>query len=336
MKKGLIFFVLLETVSVLASPFSFQPEVRQGIDYYFQEDFPRAEATFLELIQADTLDPAGYYFLAMTFQAEMLDLESDFKAEQFYAALEKSIQLSEKRLEIDQNDKMACLCLGNCFGSWAFQQARQGNWFSAFKLGLKARDQWSRAIRLDPRFYEAYAGLGSYLYWKSVFTKRFSWVPFIRDNRQQGIRMLTLAAESSAVSQDIAKTTLMWVNFKEKNFSQALDLASYFQNKYPEAKFPLWAEGFIYYGKSDWPNALEAFKKILARLQESQPSNYYNLIEAEFRLANCYFNLGRYDNARALCDKILAYPLDKKTKEKQREKLKKTGEILKMASRGKK
>ena len=327
MKCGLLVLPLLLYSAAHSS--SFPPELSEGIEYYFQEDFTRAEATFLEIIQADTLNPVGYYFLALTYQAEMLDLESDFKEEEFRAALEKCIFISEKRLKANQKDKLTYLTLGNSYGNWALQQARKGSWFSAFRLGLKAKNNWEKAIEIDSNFYEAYAGLGSYFYWKSVFTKKFGWLPFVKDKRQQGIQMLKQAAESSQISKDFALSSLMWINLKEKNYKSALDLAFYFQSKYPQAKFPLWAEGFIFYEKFDWRNAISAFEKLLERLKESQPTNYYNLIEVEFRMANCYYNLGKYKEARLLGEKILTYPLDKKTQHRQKEKLKKTREMLK-------
>jgi tetratricopeptide (TPR) repeat protein len=334
MKCGLLVLPLLLYSAAFSS--IFPPQLSEGIEYYFQEDFTRAEALFLEIIQADTLNPVGYYFLALTYQAEMLDLESDFKEEEFKTSLEKSILLSEKRIKTNQKDKLTYLTLGNSFGNWALQQARKRSWFSAFRLGLKAKNNWEKAIEIDSNFFEAYAGLGSYFYWKSVFTRKFGWLPFVKDKRQQGIKMLKQAAESSQISRDFALSSLMWINLKEKNYKPALDLAFYFQSKYPQAKFPLWAEGFIFYEKFDWRNALSAFEKLLERLKESQPANYYNLIEVEFRMANCYYNLGKYKEARLLGEKILTYPLDKKTQQRQKEKLKKTRELLKKLSERKK
>ena len=332
MKWGLAAFLLL-SAEVIGSPLLYQAEISQGIEFYFQENFSQAEQTFLNLIQADTLEPVGYYFLALTFQAQMLDLESDFKMDQFEAALESSIQLAENRLKSNKSDKMAFLTLGNCYGSWAIQEARAGSWFRAFRLGLRAKDKWEKAIALDSGLYEAYAGLGSYLYWKSVFTKRFNWLPFVKDKRQQGIQMLRLASENSEISRDFALSSLMWVNLKEKSYKEALDLAFHFQNKYPQAKFPLWAEGFIYYEKFDWRNALQAFKKLFSRLQETQPFNHYNLIEVEFRMANCYYNLGKYNEARFLCEKILDYDLDKRTQQRQRQKIIETKKLLEKISK---
>lgn len=306
----------------------FPEELSSGLEQYFQDNFSEAEEIFLKFIQSDTLDPLGYYFLALTYQAEMVDLESDLRGEQFLAAIEKSIRLAQRRLKVNKRDKMAYLSLGNCYGNLALQQARQGSWFSAWRIGLKAKDNWQKALELDSVFYDAYTGLGSYFYWKSVGMKRLRFLPFVKDNRRQGIKMLKLAAESSLVSRDFALSSLMWINLKERNYSEALNLAFYFQSKYPQAKFPLWAEAYIYYEKFDWRRALAAFQKLLFRLEQDQPFNYYNLIEVEFRMANCHFNLGHYLEARLLCQKILEYPLDKRTERRQKEKLKKTKELL--------
>ena len=104
MRPGVLVIPLL-TVSIQAADFPYQDKISQGIEYYFQENFTKAEEFFLGLIQADTLNPAGYYFLALTYQGEMLDLESDYREEEFYATLEKSIRMSERRLQKDKKDK---------------------------------------------------------------------------------------------------------------------------------------------------------------------------------------------------------------------------------------
>jgi tetratricopeptide (TPR) repeat protein len=327
MKPAVLLIPILAGTIQMAD-FPYQTKISQGIEYYFQENFTKAEEVFLGLIQADTLNPAGYYFLALTYQGEMLDLESDYREEEFYATLEKSIRMSERRLEKDKKDKLAHFYLGNSYGNWGLYQARQGSWFSALRSGFRAKANWERVLELDSTFYEAYAGLGSYFYWKSAYTKKFRWLPFVKDKRQEGIGMLKLAAENSVLSKEFALSSLMWINLREKNYPQALNLAYYFQSKYPQAKFPLWAEGFIYYEKFDWKNALQTFDKLMQRLQETQPSNFYNLIEVEFRMANCHYNLGKYKEARQLGEKILTYPLDKKTQHRQREKLKKAKELL--------
>src|SRR3989304_9872659 len=121
MKWASAFLFLLLWSSALA--FTPTPELLEGIEYYFQEEFTQAEALFLDLIQADTLNPVGYYFLALTYQAEMLDLESDFKEEEFKAAIEKSIRLSQKLLKENDKNKLAFFTLGNSYGNWALQQA---------------------------------------------------------------------------------------------------------------------------------------------------------------------------------------------------------------------
>ena len=301
--------------------------LREGVRFHFQEEFSQAEKKFLEIAQSDTASPVGFFYLALNYQAQMLDLESNFKEEPYRAALERVITLCQARLTKSKNDARALLYLGNAYGSRAVYRARQGSWYDAFKQGLKAKDYWEKAIEADSTLWEAYGGLGSYFYWKSEAVKSLHWLPFVSDNRKKGIKMIALAADSSGLYRDFALSNLMWIYIKEKDYSQALALADDFENKYPQAKFPLWAKLYVFSEQEQWENTLEVAERLLTRLLESQPFNYYNLIEVEYQKLNCLHQLGRTREAYQLCQKILGHPLDDRTKNRQREKLNKVREL---------
>ncbi|MCI0530760.1 MAG: hypothetical protein L0Y74_02260 [candidate division Zixibacteria bacterium] len=298
-----------------------------GVYFHFQEEFSQAEKKFLEIAQGDTASPVGFFYLALNYQAWMLDLESDFKEEPYRAALERVITLCQARLKKSKNDARALLYLGNAYGSRAVYQARQGNWYDAFRQGLKAKDFWEKAIEADSALWEAYGGLGSYLYWKSDAVKNLRWLPFVGDNRKKGIEMIALAADSSGFYRDFALSNLMWIYIKERDYTKALSLADDFENKYPQAKFPLWAKLYIFSEQEQWENTLKVAESLLTRLLESQPFNYYNLIEVEYQRLDCLHQLGRTREAYQLCLKILRYPIDDRTKDRQREKLNKVKDL---------
>jgi hypothetical protein len=301
--------------------------LREGVHLHLQEEFSQAEKKFLEIAQADTASPVGFFYLALNYQAWMLDLESNSKEEPYQAALERVIRLCQARLKKSKNDAWAFLYLGNAYGSRAVYQARQGSWYNAFRQGLKAKDFWEKAIEADSALLEAYGGLGSYFYWKSEAVKSLRLLPFVSDNRKKGIEMIVLAADSSGFYRDFALSNLMWIYIKEKDYAKALALADDFENKYPQAKFPLWAKLYIFSEQEQHQNTLEVAGSLLTRLLESQPFNYYNLIEVEYQRLDCLHQLGRTREAYQLCLKMLAYPLDDRTKERQREKLNKVKEL---------
>jgi len=302
----------------------YQDLILEGQSLTFNEKYEEAQEKFKALIEKEPEHPAGYFYLAMVYQARMKDLESDLYEKEFLQNLNKVIELTKPKEENKTADKWELLFLGNAYGSLGYFQTKKGGWFSGFKSAKKAKGALEKALQQDSLFYEAYFGLGSYHYWKSVATKFINWLPFIGDHRQKGIQQLKLASEKAVFFQEPAKLGLMWIYYREKRYSEALELALTLQEKYPESKVPLWAKAFIYYEKYDWRDCLAVLDELEERLLQTQKDNYYNLIEVKFLQANCHYNLGHKKICLKICEELLDYPLDKRTSERQKEKLLKT------------
>ena len=319
----------------------------EGTDACFRENYTLAEEKFNQIVSKALQDPAGYFLKAMLYQAQMIDYESDFREGDFYENIKTAKKHAQERIKNNKKDAWAYLFLGNAYGAKAIYEARKGNWWSALNNGLMAKSGLKEAVKRDPGLYDAYVALGSYHYWASVVTKALWWLPFVGDRREEGIAELKLAQEKSIYSQDAASNGLIWIYINEKKFDQAISLAEKMQNKYPEGKSFLWALATAYYEKFDWKNALLSYQEIARKIQGEQndpvysergePKNlsygscgndYYNLIECKFHIANCLFNLGKFKECILTCEEIQKYPLDKKTKERQKDKLKSTKRLL--------
>jgi tetratricopeptide (TPR) repeat protein len=315
----------------------------EGIDACFREDYPLVEKKFNQLLLEAPQDPAGYFFKAMFYQAQMMDYESDFREKEFYENIKAVKKYAKERIKHDSEDAWAYLFWGNAYGAKAVYDARKGNWWSGLNNGLKAKSALNEAIKHDPELYDAYVGLGSYHYWSSVVTKVLRWLPFIGDKREQGISQMRLALEKSIYCQDAAASGLIWIYINEKKFDQAIGLAQRMQSKYPEGKSFLWALAEAYYEKSDWSNALFYYREILERIDNrndrfnsggnhpENPNNYYNRIECKFHIANSLFNLGKFEECISACEEIQNYPLDEKTRKRQKNKLNATKRLLENA-----
>lgn len=306
--------------------------ILEGIEATVREDYELAERSFNQIILQEPEDPAGYFFLGGCYQTQMIDLESDFRKEEFYHNLEKSIQLAKKRIESDENDLWAHLYLGNSYGSMAVYDADHKKWWSGLKKGLKAKSAFKRVIESDSTFYDAYLGLGSYHYWASVVTKTFRWLPFFRDERKKGIEEVRLAAEKSLYSKTSAEYGLIYIYIEEKEYDQAIGLAGKMNQEYPESKLFLWPLAEALYLKKDWASSIRLYDTILELIDNPDPSGYFNSIECRERIAECYFNLKMYEKCTAECQKILKYPLSHEVQKKQKNKLKKTRKLLKKCS----
>ncbi|HVP36123.1 MAG TPA: tetratricopeptide repeat protein [Terriglobales bacterium] len=300
----------------------------EGINATLNENYLYAQGKFRQIIKEKPEDPAGYFFLGALYQAEMMDYEGDFKEEEFYSELEIAIRLARNRIKSGKETPWDYLYLGNAYGYLGVYKARKGGWWPAFKNALKAKSAFKKAVELDPKFYDAYVGLGSYHYWTSYYTKSFAWLPFFADDREKGIEELKLAAKESLFSRVAALNALIWIYIKEKNYSLAIALADSLQKEYPDGKIFLWALATAYYEKYDWHNAIEFYGLIKKRLDNNPAENYFNLIECQYIIADSYFNLGDFTECISTCREALSYDLDKRMRERQKDKLNKIRELL--------
>jgi len=300
----------------------------EGINATLNENYLYAESRFKQIIREEPEDPAGYFFLGALYQAEMMDYEGDFKEEEFYSNLETAIRLAKKRIKSGKETPWDYLYLGNSYGYLGVYKARKGGWWPAFKNALKAKSAFKKAVELNPNFYDAYVGLGSYHYWTSYFTKSFAWLPFFADERKKGMEELKLAAKESLFSRVASLNALIWIYIKEKSYSPAITLADSLQKEYPDGKIFLWALATAHYEKYDWHKAIEYYGLIKKKLNNNPAENYYNLIECQYLIADSYFNSGDFPECISICREALSYDLDKKTRERQREKLSKIKELL--------
>jgi hypothetical protein len=348
LKRKITLILLLSfTVLLLSPPRSFSEKyldyqdakikslLQEGVDASFRENYPAAESIFDRIVLLAPQDPAGYFFKAALYQAEMVDYESNFLEKEFYENINKAKKFSQERIKADKKDGWAYLLLGNAEGSKALYDARKGNWWSGLNNGLSAKSSLNQALECNPELYDAYVGLGSYHYWASVVTKAFWWLPFFGDHRKEGIEQITWAYERSIFSSDAAANALIWMYIQEKKLDSALSLSEKMQAKFPEGKSFLWGVAQAYYEKRDWKNALANYRELLTRLEANQanhnstiPNQFYNIIECQYYIANCLFSLGRYKECTSVCEETLNSDFGEQVEKRQKNRLKSMQRLL--------
>ncbi len=335
--------LLWATALLLSPPLSFsekyldyespriQVNTLQGIEASFREDYALAESSFHALIRMAPEDPAGYFFLAALYHAQMIDYESNFREKELYENVKIAKKLARQRIKKNKKDAWAHVILGNSYGVKAVYNAKKGKWWSGLNEGLSAKSALKKAIQLDPELYDAYVGLGSYHYWASVKTRALWWLPFIGDHRQKGISQTKLAHEKSIFSSAAAASGLIWMYISEKQYDEAISLAQKMHSEYPAGKSFLWPLAQAQFEKRDWNDALSTHQELLERLERDQasgnPDQSYNLIECRFYIANSLFSLGRYAECDSVCQEILSFPLDEKIMKRQEKKFKRAREL---------
>lgn len=310
-----------------------------GLELVAAERFTEADSLFRALVKSDPGDPWGHFFWAVEKAAQMMDAEQDSFSPAFSIQLSIAQQLAEKELKKLKKGKQPggrpdlFLLMGNIWGYRAIYEHRRGYWGSGLTAGLKAKKNFDRALELDSTLYDAYSGLGNYNFWKSARTRKFLISAFFPDERKKGIEQLIWAKERGYFSRPAAAASLMWALINQKDYLWAQKLADSLAAAYPEAKSPLWAKGTIYQERQLWDSASVVFSELLHRLESDPAQSDYNFVDCRARLANAYYQSGRYQDALLECEAAKKHRLPSQSRKKLKSRLDELAEISKKSRR---
>jgi len=241
------------------------------------------------VIKKSPEEPSGYFFQAAVLQARMMDYENyaaDEKA--FWAATGACRKMAQRQLRERHNEAWAHFFFGSAVGYEAFFVGKKKKYFEAFRYGWESIQHLEAALKLDPKLYDAYLGIGTYKYYRSKMSKSLSWLPFIKDERALGIAMIRTAITQGLYSRTAAVNGLSWILMDENRPAEALALIDSALALYPTSRFFLWSVGEAAFRVGRYEQAAAHYQQILASLQnENRLSPYLELV-GRARLARVY------------------------------------------------
>ncbi|MBU0982939.1 MAG: bacterial transcriptional activator domain-containing protein [candidate division Zixibacteria bacterium] len=257
-------------------------------EYLFNDQFDSSITICRAYIGAHPDDPLGYLFCAISMMGKMADAEEHLYDEQYHAMLNATRALAEHILDSCDNRTAAWMHLfeGHTVAYRSLYESRFGSFVKAVKLGLAADNHYTKGLQADSTLIDLYAGLGSYHYWKSAKAGFLRWIGLFKNEKDRGIAELRRAAESSLVHREVARSSLIWIWLDREEYDSAAATASLLLDLYPHSRTLLWPLAQARYRQESYPQALETFRRIRDRLQ-TDPGNYYNLIECDYYIVDC-------------------------------------------------
>src|SRR5208283_1119189 len=121
------------------------------------------------------------------------DYENTFDQKLFDSLLAKGEALAERLIEKKDSAAWGCYYAGTALSYRAFSESENASWPSVIIDGMNAAKMFERCLELNPQFYDAMNGLGTYYYWRSKKTEFLSWLPFVSNKEKEGIELLSSA-----------------------------------------------------------------------------------------------------------------------------------------------
>ncbi|NVM02974.1 MAG: hypothetical protein HWN67_11595 [Candidatus Helarchaeota archaeon] len=307
--KIIFIFYLINKINVFAA-LTLSPEMERifldGLNRLFRDDFVGAMGKFDSLCVIEPENPFGYFCKAFSYDLIMDEYRNLKFMDEFDEAASTAIKKAEILEKKENPSAEVYLFSGGAIGIRGVRRAMVGNWWGAFMDALKAADKVENCLKIDPTLYDAYYGLGTYHYWKSVKSKIFWWLPFVGDERKKGVDEVKISIEKGKFTEIPGKLCLLRIYIEEKDFNEVLRIADELIRRNNNLH-PLWFKGYGYIYIEEWEKAIDLYNEILQRLREKDFYGIEGEIECWYYLALCNYKLGKIEDAKKYLNMILPY-----------------------------
>lgn len=324
LKNIILFILLFSSIGWSFSPSS--PEIKtrinRGIELTILCDFENAKMIYDELINDYPEEPVGYFYMAAVIQSQMLDEENFSYKTDFENFVKKCIQKSIMLQSDRKDDPWLLFFEGNAYLYWSFLKSKLGSWWGAYRDAGKGVNRLEKALELDSTFYNAYLGIGSYKYWKSSKIKFLSWLPFVSDEREQGIKLVKKSIELGDFVDLIGRDQLAWILMDAGRLDEANKYALQNYELYPESRFLQWTLAEVMYQNKELEKAYQKYILLYQSVGKIPNNNHFNEVSCLLRMAEIDYEQGDIVKADSLISELFKIKLMHQVRERARSKLK--------------
>jgi tetratricopeptide (TPR) repeat protein len=307
LNKNIIYILIFCGIPVLAGNNGW---IQETVNHTINTDFNEALKIVYKKIKADSNDYRAQFYLAATLNSKMTHYENQDDADLFNEAIDKTLDLVEDNLENKPNlpDSIRAELFfyeGSAYGYRAFFQGNNGNFIAAVTNGLKSVGSLNETLEIDSTLFGAYLGIGVYKYWRYSRLKFISWLPFVPDDRDEGIAMIKLAIACDSLSRYMAMHQLVYILLDYGHYKEAIPFAEKIVEKYPNSQFMWWANAHTYFKNEDYIRAKSSYLTLHKLIMDDDTRNISHLLRCKFKLAVVYNELNELDECKKQCDGIL-------------------------------
>ena len=297
-----LFFGLMNSSAQGKLELSLDSTVAQGIDFILKQEYGRADSLFCDVINRYPNHPAGFLYRAAVMQAYTIDFDVPIEREKFDSLLECG-RNEASRVTSPWREYF----LGTADGYEAYERIESGDWLGGVRKAMASVSEYEELVEKDSSFYDAYVGIGTYYYWSSRKTAFLRWLPFVKDNRELGIKMLRVGAERSEYNRFTAISALVSTYLDAENYQQAKEWSRRGLNSYPENRVFLWGLATALDRQKHFSDAVPAYVNLLENILHVQAPHPYNEIVCRLNLVKSMLAVGDTTTFKEHLDKILSY-----------------------------
>ncbi|MBI4418876.1 MAG: hypothetical protein HY563_08865 [Ignavibacteriales bacterium] len=258
--------------------------LRAGIDLTLRQKYDSAQVMFRTLSNRYPAHPAGTVFQAGVLQTIAMDYEELVAENGFDSLITLSKRQADVLIEQTPDSPWGYFFRGTALGNEALARAQRGDWLGGVVKAVSSATGFEEALHKDSSLVDAYAGLGTYYYWKTRRIEFLTWLPFVSDRKVEGVRLLKLCAEKGIYNRMPAMSSLVTVYLDMAEYERAEEIARTALAEYPDNRIFLWGLATALERSGKHEDAVLAYSRLLAALVNDARPNPYNELVCRLNL----------------------------------------------------
>jgi tetratricopeptide (TPR) repeat protein len=295
--------------------------IQKSLSYVYVDSFLRAHECLDSIIEKAPQFRPAVIIKAGIIYMEMTDDEAYGRQKHFMSLIDSSTEALENHLDTFPDDAWALFFCGTAYSYRAIWEGQHGSLLKTLSLGLRVGKFFGRAVKIDSTLYDAYLGLGFFHYLRSAKLGILRSLPFVADQRKQGISELQTAIEFGKYSNVAAAISLGWIYYDQKEYEKARLIVDSLILGGTNGRQVQWLKATICHSQGDSRGMIDAFESIKEGLIKKGHQNYYNLVTCGYYLGLANYIEGNKQKALSHFEEILSYKLSSYVEKRAASKL---------------
>jgi len=254
----------------------------QGMELVYDMKFKEAESIFNEIIKREPQNGLGYFLKSVGYfwMCQKYPHNEDTR-EKYKDITFKAIEVAEETLDRNENNIDAMFYLGGAYGNLGRYYIMEKSFLKAYWYGRKGKIYLKDVIEINPKYYEAYAGLGIYHYYAAELPKIikiFSFILGIEGDKELGLKELKSAVANAKYTKSEAKFFLASIYSDiEKDYQKALTVMEELHQRYPNNSTIIMVLGKCNWELEKYEPAIKYFREMIDKYpDDDRMKDFYN------------------------------------------------------------
>ncbi len=170
-------------------------------------------------------------------------------------------------------------------------------------------DEMELAYSLDSTRMDALLGIAAYRFYKSNTLKFLTWMPFMKDERDESLINMRLVMNTPGLSQPSAATTLAWSLIEMDRADEVAEICLPWLQELDNSRYLLEPYAKAYFVVEDWDQARAAYDLYLAEIRAAPRLNMNRLLGALSRAVQTARQQQDWSAVVQYCEEALSQPL---------------------------